>query len=79
MISFVPGPSHVREEVLAAPGARSSTVTAIEKTRGLDVTRLLDTVERRGFRIADGHGALNGATFRVGHMGDVTVAELNRR
>jgi aspartate aminotransferase-like enzyme len=64
-----------RFAVLARPGARSPTVTAIENTRGLDVARLLAAVERRGFRIADGHGALAGATFRVGHMGDVTLEE----
>lgn len=66
-----------RFAVLARPGARSPTVTAIENTRALDVPRLLAAVERRGFRIADGHGALAGATFRVGHMGDVTVAETS--
>ena len=37
----------------------------------------LAAVERRGFRIADGHGALAGATFRIGHMGDVTVGETD--
>jgi aspartate aminotransferase-like enzyme len=64
-----------RFAVFARDGARSPTVTAVENTRGIDVPRLLAAVERRGFRIADGHGALAGATFRVGHMGDVTVAE----
>ena len=64
-----------RFAVLAREGARSPTVTAIENTRGIDVPRLLAAVERRGFRIADGHGTLKGATFRVGHMGDVTLAE----
>jgi aspartate aminotransferase-like enzyme len=64
-----------RFAVLAGSAARSPTVTAVENTRGLDVPRLLAAVERRGFRIADGHGALAGATFRIGHMGDVTVEE----
>jgi aspartate aminotransferase-like enzyme len=64
-----------RSALLAKDGARAATVTAIENTRAVDVPRLLAAVERRGFRIADGHGALAGATFRVGHMGDVTVAE----
>lgn len=64
-----------RFAVFARDGARSPTVTAVENTRGIDVPRLLAAVEHRGFRIADGHGPLAGATFRVGHMGDVTVAE----
>jgi aspartate aminotransferase-like enzyme len=66
-----------RFALFAEDGARSPTVTAVENTRGIDVPRLLAAVERRGFRIADGHGALAGATFRVGHMGDVTVDETN--
>ena len=66
-----------RFALLARDGARAPTVTAIENTRGLDVTTLLAAVERRGFRIADGHGALAGATFRIGHMGDVTMEETD--
>ncbi len=64
-----------RFALLASPGARAPTVTAVENVRALDVPRLLAAVERRGFRIADGHGPLAGATFRIGHMGDVTVEE----
>jgi aspartate aminotransferase-like enzyme len=64
-----------RFALLAREGTRSPTVTAIENTRAIDVAGFLAAVERRGFRIADGHGALKGATFRVGHMGEVTVEE----
>jgi aspartate aminotransferase-like enzyme len=53
-------------------------VTVIENTRALDVPRLLAAVERRGFRIADGHGPLAGATFRIGHLGDVAPEDLAR-
>lgn len=67
-----------RFAVLARDGARSPAVTVIENTTALDVPRLLAAVERRGFRIADGHGALAGATFRIGHLGDVTPADLAR-
>ena len=67
-----------RFAVLPREGARSPAVTVIENTVALDVPRLLAAVERRGFRIADGHGALAGATFRIGHLGDVTPADLAR-
>ncbi|MCE9638338.1 MAG: aminotransferase class V-fold PLP-dependent enzyme [Planctomycetes bacterium] len=67
-----------RFAVLPRPGFRSPAVTVIENTRALDVPRLLAAVERRGFRIADGHGPLSGATFRIGHLGDVTPSELAR-
>lgn len=62
--------------VLPRAGARSPAVTVIENTRAIDVPALLADVERRGFRIADGHGGLAGATFRIGHLGDVGVPEL---
>ncbi len=61
--------------ILAREEARGPTVTAIENTRGLDTAALLAAVERRGYRLAAGYGELKGATFRVGHLGDVTVAE----
>lgn len=67
-----------RFAVLAPRGHRSPAVTVIENTRGIDVPRLLEAVERRGFRIADGHGALAGATFRIGHLGDLTPDDLAR-
>lgn len=65
-----------RFALLAAPGRRSPAVTVIENTTGLDVGALVAGVERRGYRISDGHGALAGATFRIGHLGDVTPADL---
>jgi aspartate aminotransferase-like enzyme len=67
-----------RFAVLPRDGARTPAVTVIENTRALDVPRLLAAVERRGFRIADGHGALAGATFRIGHLGDLTPEDLAR-
>jgi aspartate aminotransferase-like enzyme len=63
--------------VLARPGARSPTVTAIENTRGLDIARLRAAVRTRGFEIAGGYGVLKDATFRIGHMGDVTVDDTH--
>ena len=64
-----------RFEVLAREDARSPTVTTLENTQGIDVPSLLAEVERRGFRIANGYGELKHATFRIGHMGDVTPAQ----
>ncbi len=66
-----------RFAVLAEPECRSPTVTTVENTTGLDVATLLAAVERRGFRIANGYAELRGATFRIGHMGDVTREETD--
>jgi aspartate aminotransferase-like enzyme len=64
-----------RFEVLAREDARSPTVTTLENTRGIDIAALLAAAVERGFRIADGYGELKGASFRIGHMGDVTPAD----
>ena len=60
---------------LAREDARSPTVTCVENTRALDIPRLIDEVRRRGFQIVAGYGPLKDATFRIGHMGDVTVEQ----
>jgi aspartate aminotransferase-like enzyme len=62
--------------LLTRAGCESPAVTVIENATGLDVAALVRAVERRGFRIADGHGGLAGATFRIGHLGDVTPADV---
>ncbi len=63
--------------ILAREGARSPSVTALENTRGLDIPRVLVEMERGGFRLAAGYGALKSATFRIGHLGDLTVTETD--
>lgn len=64
-------------DILARAGSRSPSVSALENTRGLDVPAVLAEMERRGYRLAAGYGALKGATFRIGHLGDLTVTETD--
>jgi len=62
--------------VLAPPGGRSPTVTCImlpESISGPEVTAaMLD----RGYTIGGGYGKLKDGAFRIGHMGDHTLEEL---
>jgi aspartate aminotransferase-like enzyme len=65
-------------EVIAPAGARSDTVTTLRLhggTAGADVVR---AVALRGFTVGGGYGALREHTFRIGHMGDHTLAGLER-
>lgn len=64
-------------EVLAPEGRRSPTVTAIRLPEGWTGPRLAAAAAERGFRIAPGYGKLRDATFRIGHMGDHTLEELD--
>jgi aspartate aminotransferase-like enzyme len=62
--------------VLAAPGERSPTVSAITLPAGLSPATLGEAVRRRGYTIGGGYGAVRETTFRIGHMGDHTVDGL---
>jgi aspartate aminotransferase-like enzyme len=64
-------------DVLAGPGRRSPTVTAIRLPAGLASDRVVDAVAARGYTIGHGYGKLKATTVRVGHMGDHTLATLN--
>lgn len=46
------------------------------RAEGLDVAALVDGLKARGFQISNGYGDLKGKTFRIGHMGDHTLAGL---
>ncbi len=45
-------------------------------TRGLDVPALNDHLGEHDMMIANGYGPLKGKTFRVGHMGEIQLADL---
>lgn len=62
---------------LAPPGRRSPTVTALSAHSSLNPAAIVARLERDGFTVGSGYGRLKSSTFRIGHMGDHTVAELD--
>jgi len=66
----------VRLEILAAAGHRSPTVTCIRAPEGWTGAKVVQAAKARGFAIATGYGKLKDTTFRIGHMGDHTMSEL---
>ncbi len=62
--------------IFAKEGARSPTVTAVSLPPGMVSTDLVRKVAERGYTIGTGYGVLRSTTFRVGHMGDHTIAGL---
>lgn len=54
---------------------RSPTVSCV-KASGKDVPELLKKARAKGFVVDGGYGNLKGQTFRIGHMGDHTVARV---
>lgn len=62
--------------LLAAPGYRSPTVTAVENMLGFDVDAMACFMKDRGFTMDRGYGKLKGRTFRIAHMGDMLPETL---
>ncbi len=64
-------------DIFAEEGYWSNTVTCIENTRGVDVEGLINKlVEDYNIRIANGYGDLKNNAFRIGHMGDLSLADM---
>jgi aspartate aminotransferase-like enzyme len=57
-------------------GYLSNTVTNIENTRGISVADLNKELGKRGAVISNGYGDLKEKCFRIAHMGDLTLADM---
>ena len=63
--------------LFAANGYRSQTVTTIENTHNLDIAALNAEIGLREMRIANGYGSLKNKTFRIAHMGELVMKEID--
>ncbi len=55
----------------------SNTVTTVKNTRGISVADLNKALAERGAMISNGYGNLKEQTFRIAHMGDLTLDDIN--
>ena len=63
--------------LFAAEGYRSQTVTTISNTRGIDIPSMNEFLIGRGMHIANGYGDLKNKTFRIAHMGELQMVDIN--
>jgi aspartate aminotransferase-like enzyme len=54
----------------------SQTVTNVANTRSISVAGLNEELGKRGAMISNGYGALKEKCFRIAHMGDLAVADI---
>ena len=54
----------------------SNTLTTVANTREISVGQLNKKLGELGYEISNGYGPLKEKTFRIAHMGDVTVEEI---
>lgn len=63
-------------ELFAEEGYRSQTVTAVNNTLNINISKLNQELAKKEMMISDGYGELKQKTFRIAHMGDLTLEEL---
>jgi len=54
----------------------SDTITCVKNTMGISVAALIKELGEKGFEISNGYGELAEKTFRIAHMGDLTVDDV---
>ena len=54
----------------------SQTLTTITNTRNISVKALNDGLGKLGMQISNGYGDLKEKTFRIAHMGELTMADM---
>lgn len=64
-------------ELFANPDYLSVTVTCIKNTLGIEFSKINAAMGQRGYQLSNGYGALKDITFRIAHMADMTLDEIN--
>ncbi|UCG22874.1 MAG: alanine--glyoxylate aminotransferase family protein, partial [Chloroflexota bacterium] len=62
--------------MFAPEGYRSPTVTCVTNSRQVNIMKLNEFLRTQGMIISNGYGALKNKTFRIAHMGDLQMPEL---
>jgi aspartate aminotransferase-like enzyme len=62
--------------LLPRSGYESVSLTAVKNTRNISVDGLNKELGKRGMTISNGYGKLKEKGFRIGHMGDLTLQDL---
>jgi aspartate aminotransferase-like enzyme len=60
----------------AEQGYRSNTISVVESGR-FDFATFDKKLKEKGFEISPGYGKVKDSSFRIGHMGDLTVKDMN--
>lgn len=63
-------------KLFAAPGYESPTVTCAHNNLEIDIAGLNKFLRQRGMIISNGYGRLKGINFRIAHMGDLQMEDM---
>ncbi|MFX1280836.1 MAG: pyridoxal-phosphate-dependent aminotransferase family protein [Promethearchaeota archaeon] len=59
-------------------GYESNTVSTIRNSLNLDIPKMVSMLLEKGYRIVNGYGDLVNKTFRIGHMGEIQISDLDK-
>ena len=77
MADFVRSWAKENFDVFCEEQYASDTLTAIKNTRGINVAETINAIqEKHNTVFGNGYGALKEKTFRIAHMGDITLDDL---
>jgi aspartate aminotransferase-like enzyme len=62
---------------LASEAYRSKTVSTITNSCGMDISALNKFLLTKGMRIANGYGELKDKTYRIAHMGEIQMKDVD--
>ena len=63
-------------EMFSEKGHESNTVSTMKNSLDIDFSKMVKDMLSKGYRIVNGYGSLANETFRIGHMGEITLKEL---
>ncbi len=63
-------------DVFPMPGFESMTVTCIKNTRNISISELNNELGKKGMVISNGYGEHKDKTFRIAHMGELTLDDI---
>jgi len=65
-------------EMFPEKGYESNTVSTIKNSLNLDISKMVSMLLEKGYRIVNGYGELVEKTFRIGHMGEISLEDLEK-
>jgi aspartate aminotransferase-like enzyme len=69
--------AHGMEPLAPAP-YRSKTVSTIVNSKNIDIPALNKFLQEHDMRIANGYGDLKNKTFRIAHMGEIQLSDVDK-
>jgi len=63
-------------DMFPVSGYESNTVSTMKNSLNIDIKLMVSKLLENGYRIVNGYGSLVNKTFRIGHMGEVQIREL---